>query len=129
MFILYQRPGELRLAEGQIDKQTFDSSFVTSLVDDNVFLGYLRAYTTDLAVDSANQPHIVYPSDTLTAGDEKLWYRYRDALGWQEPYELDNNPDTTYLDARKCSIALDASNRPLCVFAHDPYTLKAVWFK
>jgi hypothetical protein len=128
MFIFYQHLGELWLSEGAIDKLTFDSSFVNSQVTGNNSVDYLDDYSTGLAVDSQNQPHIIYPTDTLTEGDEKVWYNYRDAQGWETPYELDFNGQT-YIGARKCAIALDSADHPLCVFTHDPVTVKAVWFK
>ena len=128
MFVLYQHLGEIWLSEGQIDKQTFESSFVNSQVVANNSLDYLEDYSTGLAVDSQNQPHIIYPTDTLTEGDEKVWYNYRDAQGWGTPYELDFN-GLTYIGARRCAIALDSSDKPLCVYTHDGYTLKATWMQ
>lgn len=125
--ILYQRSSELRYARGRINRETGMPQFTHERVLQGGFIGYLQPYTTDLAVDSAGQPHIVYPTDRLGTG-ERLWYRYRDAQGWNEAVELDGNSET-WIEARYCAIALDGGNKPFIAFARTPYHLKAVWYR
>jgi hypothetical protein len=143
MFILYQHPGELRLAEGYIDTD-FSNHFTDSQVNTGMFIGYLWYYGTALAVDALDQPHVIFPSNV---GGEKLWYWYRDGQGWTAPAiplvknffgpgqdyqpedgELDWN-DSFYIDGRRVALALDANGKPLCVYNHDIYTLKAKLFR
>jgi hypothetical protein len=125
--ILYQRSSELRYARGRINRSSGMPEFQHERVLLGGFLGYLEAYTTDLAVDSQGQPHIVYPTDRLGAG-ERLWYRYRDAQGWSDAVEIDRN-DSTFIEARYCAIALSESDRPLIVYARSLHHLKAVWYR
>jgi hypothetical protein len=143
MFILYQHPGELRISEGMIDP-AFNNLFTDSQVTTGQFTGYLYYYTTALAVDGQDQPHIIFPTDL---GAQKLWYWYRDGQGWTAPAiplvknffgpgqdyqpedgELDWN-DSFYIDGRRVALALDANGKPLCVYNHDIYTLKAKLFR
>jgi hypothetical protein len=127
--ILYQRSSELRFARGRIDRQTGMPEFTHERVVQGAFLGYLQPYTTDLAVDSAGQPHIVYPTDRLGSG-VRLWYRYRDAQGWQEPDLVDLVDDgSTYIEARACALALDANGRPFIAFARTPQQFSCVWYR
>jgi hypothetical protein len=128
--ILYQRRNaefitELRMARGKVDKLTGLHDFVSEPIVSGQFTGFLEWFTTSLAVDSHGQPHIIYPTQ---AQGEQLWYSYRDAQGWAEPYLLDENSQT-YIEVRYNAIALGPNDRPLCAFAREPYHLKAVWFQ